>query len=113
MSEKNRRVWFITDGSQGLNSILTKQLISRGEDVVKNARQSEQLKELKTQYPKKAISFPVDVTNPKLLEEAVDRALEAFERMDFVVNSPGYGLISALGEQTAKNSRIALDFQVF
>uniref|UniRef100_UPI0005B3E26B SDR family NAD(P)-dependent oxidoreductase n=1 Tax=Anaplasma marginale TaxID=770 RepID=UPI0005B3E26B len=104
----------ITGNSTGFNSILTEQLLAKGEDVDTTVRKPEQLKGLIDPYPKAAIAFPVDITNPQLLKEAIDRALDSFGGLDLLANSPGYGLIRATsGGQCDKDSVRMIDFQVF
>lgn len=113
MSGKNRRVWFITGNYRGFNCILTDLLLANGEAVDTNINKADRLKELQSKYPKAAIAFPVDVTNPQRLKEAIDRALASFGGIDVLGNSPSYGLIYASEGQTKEDAVRMIDFQVF
>jgi NAD(P)-dependent dehydrogenase (short-subunit alcohol dehydrogenase family) len=100
MNTQNTRVWLITGSSTGFGRILVEQLLAKGETVVATARKPEHLQDLVAQYPDRAIAFPLDVTQPEQVREAVNHAIATFGRIDVLVNNAGYGMMGAIEEVT-------------
>lgn len=99
--------WLITGCSSGLGLALAGTLLARGHRVIATARQSESLTQLSERYPETCRALALDVTDATQVKDVVDKAVQAFGRMDVVVNNAGYGLIGALEElgqdQVARN----------
>lgn len=98
MSSNNKKVWLITGSSSGFGRALAEAVLKHGDSLVATARKPEQLDDLVKQYPETAKAVRLDVTNKTVVKAAVDTALEAFGRIDVLVNNAGYGLIGALEE---------------
>jgi NAD(P)-dependent dehydrogenase (short-subunit alcohol dehydrogenase family) len=94
----NAKVWFITGSSTGFGRSLTEAVLKHGYRVVATARKPEQLDELVNQYPETAKAVRLDVTNPQEIRDAINATLDAFDRIDVVVNNAGYGAIGAIEE---------------
>ncbi len=98
MADPNAKVWLITGSSTGFGRSLTEAVLKQGYRVVATARKPEQLSELVNQYPETAKAIRLDVTNPQEVREAVNMALDAFGRIDVLVNNAGYGALGAIEE---------------
>jgi NAD(P)-dependent dehydrogenase (short-subunit alcohol dehydrogenase family) len=107
------RVWLITGASSGLGQALAEAVLERDERVVACARRTDRVAELEERYPGRALAVRLDVTKPNEARAAVAAALEAFERIDVVVNNAGFGLFGALEELTDDDLRREFDTNVF
>lgn len=101
------RVWLITGCSSGFGAALAAAVLARGQRVVATARNVDALGELAAQFPDTCCAFALDVTDPAHVKRVVGQALEAFGRLNVVVNNAGYGLVGAFEElgtqQIARN----------
>ena len=113
MSQENQRVWFITGNSKFFSRLLTEQLLAKGDKVVTTDNNTEELKDLISDYPKAAIALPIDITNSEQVKDALNRVIATFGGVDCLFNNPGYGLINALEEPTQDRSVKMIDFQMF
>ncbi len=103
------KVWFITGSSRGLGRALTEAVLASGHEVVATARRPEQLADLGKTYGKNLRAVKLDVQSPAEAEKAVAAAVEAFGRIDVVVNNAGYGFIGAFEEMTADEFKGQID----
>src|SRR5260221_2494944 len=94
------KIWFITGSSRGLGRALTQAVLSAGHSVVATARRPEQLEDLVVRYGSKILPVHLDVTSPTDAERAVKSSVEAFGRVDVLVNNAGYGFSGAFEEMT-------------
>ncbi len=92
---------------------LTQAAISRGDNVVGLARNTEPLKEIAHAHPRQLLVLGADIRHQAEVDAAVAQALEKFGRFDVVVNSAGYGLWGAVEEATDEQVRAAFDTNVF
>ena len=107
------RVWFITGCSTGFGRELAKAVLARGERVVATARNVEQVQDFEQSGPELARALPLDVTDLGQVSEAVDHALDAFGRIDVVVNNAGYGSMGAVEEVHEEEIRRQFEVNVF
>jgi len=103
------KVWFITGSSRGLGRALTETVLEAGHQVVATARQPEQLADLGITYGKQLRTVKLDVKSPAEAEKAVAAAVEAFSRIDVVVNNAGYGFMGAFEEMTSDQFKGQVD----
>lgn len=101
------RVWLITGCSSGLGRAIASFALSRGQRVVATAREPESIRELAILYPDTCRVLALDVADAEQVKGVVAGAVDAFGRLDVIVNNAGYGLVGAfeeLGEgQIARN----------
>lgn len=86
------RVALVTGASSGLGRATTITLAQAGADVALVARSEEELESAKeevSQTSRRALTLPTDVANEDEAVGAVERAVEAFGRIDMVVNTAG------------------------
>lgn len=96
MSDKTPKVWFITGSSTGFGRSLAEAVLKHGDRVVATARKPEQLDGLIHLYPTAAKAVRLDVTKPQDVRDAVKAAIDAFGRIDVVVNNAGFASVGAI-----------------
>ncbi len=89
-TNNDRQVWFITGSARGLGRALVQGVLEAGHRVVATARQPADLDELVKQYGERVKAVALDVTSPEQAARAVKEAVDAFGRIDVLVNNAGY-----------------------
>lgn len=107
------KVWLITGSSTGLGRALAQAVLERGYHLVATARQPEQLKELSDRYSDRVTTIALDVTNAQSIQQAVKVALNAYNRIDVLVNNAGYGTVGAIEEVNDDDVRRQFDTNLF
>lgn len=109
----NAKVWLITGSSTGFGRSLTEAVLKKGDSVIATARKPEQLDDLVTNYPDQAKAVRLDVTNPQEIRDAIAATIDAFGRIDVLVNNAGYGTVGAIEEVSDQAIRRQFDTNVF
>jgi NAD(P)-dependent dehydrogenase (short-subunit alcohol dehydrogenase family) len=91
-------VWLITGSSRGIGNELAKAVLAAGHRLVATARRPEDLCALADQYGERVRAVALDVTDPASARAAVQQTVDAFGRLDVVVNNAGYGNIASIEE---------------
>lgn len=99
------KVWLITGSSRGFGRRLAEAVLAQGDQLIATARMPEQLQYLVERYGDRVRTVALDVTSMSLAEAAVEAAVEAFGRLDVLVNNAGYGNISAIEETSLDDFR--------
>ena len=92
------RTWLITGASSGIGRSVTERLLEQGDRVAAFVRRPESLSELSRKYPGQLWVAPVDVTNTRVLRDAVDRAFADLGTIDVVFSNAGAGAFGAAEE---------------
>jgi NAD(P)-dependent dehydrogenase (short-subunit alcohol dehydrogenase family) len=92
------RVWFVTGASRGFGRAFASAALERGDRVVATARRPETLDALVAEHGDRAVALRLDVTDRAEVTAAVRAAVDAFGRLDVVVNNAGYGLLGGVEE---------------
>ncbi len=88
------KVWLITGSADGLGRDITEAALADGNRVVATSRRPEDLRELVERYGDDIRAVKHDVRDSKQAGAAVAAALNAYGRIDIVVNNAGYGKFS-------------------
>jgi len=113
MSKETSRVWFITGASTGFGRKLAEAVLAKGDRVVATARREETLADLERQNRSHARAVRLDVTEPTQVKAAVKAAIDAFGRIDVLVNNAGYGLMGAVEEVSDAQIRQQFETNLF
>jgi NAD(P)-dependent dehydrogenase (short-subunit alcohol dehydrogenase family) len=84
------KVWLITGRGSGLGRAIAEAALNAGHKVVATARDPAQLSDLIARYDGQVCTAPLDVTDEVQGAAAVQQALNAFGRLDVLVNNAGY-----------------------
>ena len=85
------KVWLVTGSASGLGRNIAEAVLSSGDRLVATARDPRRLEDLVEKYGDEVRTAPLDVTDEKAAHAAVQVAVDAFGRLDVVVNNAGYG----------------------
>ena len=98
------KVVLVTGASLGIGAVTARMFAESGADVVIAARQPDRLAELAqaiaTSTGRRCLAVAADVTEPDQVKAMVDRALEAFGRIDILINNAGNSVRSSLRKLT-------------
>src|SRR5215469_16926329 len=102
-------VFFLTGSSRGLGRQIAETALAAGHQLVATARRPETLADLAGQYGPQILPVALDVTDPAAAQAAVAAGVEAFGRLDVVVNNAGYAGLAAVEDVTLADFRAQLD----
>ena len=91
--ELNGKVAVVIGGSSGIGRTLARGLAEAGADVVPSARRLEQVEAVAAEIEalgRRSLRVTSDVTDRSSLEKLLRAAVEAFGKVDILVNSAGY-----------------------
>jgi NAD(P)-dependent dehydrogenase (short-subunit alcohol dehydrogenase family) len=107
------KVWLVTGSSRGLGRAIAEAAAASGAKVMATARQPDQLDDLIAAYPGRVETVALDVTNPAAARRAVRATVDAFGRLDVVVNNAGYADSAPIEEMSDENFRRQIDANLF
>jgi NAD(P)-dependent dehydrogenase (short-subunit alcohol dehydrogenase family) len=104
------RVALVTGASSGLGAGFAVALAEAGADLVLAARRADRLADVAdeiTRRGRRSVVVPTDVTDPDQCAAATEAAVEAFGRLDVLVNNAGLGTaVPALREHPGEFRRV-------
>ncbi|MEV0160522.1 NADP-dependent 3-hydroxy acid dehydrogenase YdfG [Nonomuraea fuscirosea] len=103
------KIWLITGGSRGFGLALARAVLDGGQRAVVTARRPEQLDDLVRAYGDRVRTTALDVTDATAAEAAVRLALDAFGRLDVVVNNAGYATSASIEEMPDEEFRAQME----
>jgi NAD(P)-dependent dehydrogenase (short-subunit alcohol dehydrogenase family) len=109
----NDKTWLITGASSGLGLALAEAALAAGERVVGTARRAGRFDALRARYGDRLLAVEHDVRDTAAAAAVVQRALDAFGRVDVLVNNAGAGQVGAAEEITDAQLRDMLEQHLF
>ncbi|WP_413676683.1 SDR family oxidoreductase [Pantoea dispersa] len=107
------KVWFITGAARGIGLSLARQLLERGDAVAGTSRTLASLREAFGNDNERLLPLEVDLVNEVSVQKAIDSTIDAFGRIDFVVNNAGYSQQGTIEALTDSELRRNFDVNVF
>src|ERR1035441_3506466 len=104
-------VCIVTGASSGIGAATSRLLSASGARVVLAARRTERLESLAAELPG-SLAVTTDVTVAEQLKRLVDRTVDAFGRLDVLVNNAGQGLHVPLEELDPVDLRAVFELNV-
>jgi NAD(P)-dependent dehydrogenase (short-subunit alcohol dehydrogenase family) len=109
------RVAIVTGASSGLGVGFAQALAEAGADVVLGARREDRLADTRAVVEaagRKAVAVRTDVTNPEDCQALAAAAMEAFGRVDVLVNNAGIGTAVPATRETPEQFRSVIDLNL-
>jgi len=107
------KVWLITGASRGFGRGLAEAVLESGDRLVATARRPEQLDGLVSQYGEQVRAVALDVTDAVAARDAVRASVDAFGRLDVVVNNAGYANSAPIEEMAEDDFRGQIEANFF
>ena len=107
------QVWLITGSSRGLGRALAEAVLAAGHKLVATARDPAQLADLVRRYGDQVRAVTLDVTDAKEADDAIKVTMEAFGRLDVLVNNAGYGDIGSIEDTPIADFRAQIETNLF
>ncbi|TDK25208.1 SDR family NAD(P)-dependent oxidoreductase [Arthrobacter crusticola] len=106
-------VYFITGASRGFGAELVREALSRGHQVVATARNRQAVSDTFPDAGDRLLAVSLDVTDEAAARTAADAAVDAFGRVDVLINNAGRGLVGAVEEASDVEVRAVYETNVF
>jgi NAD(P)-dependent dehydrogenase (short-subunit alcohol dehydrogenase family) len=103
------QVFLVTGSSRGLGRQIAEAALAAGHQVVATARRPETLADLAGRYGRQILPVARDVTDPAGAQAAVATGVEAFGRLDVLVNNAGYADLASVEDVTLDDFREQID----
>ena len=107
------QVWLITGSARGLGRAIAEAVLAAGDKLIATARNPQQLADLVERYGDNVRAVALDVTDERAAIAAVQLAVDAFGRLDVLVNNAGYGNLAAIEDTTIQDFRAQLETNLF
>ena len=107
---KNKsKVWLVTGSASGLGRNIAEAVLASGDHLVATARDPRRLEDLVKKYGNQIRTAPLDVADEKAAQASVQLAVDAFGRLDVVVNNAGYGDIAPFEQLSSEKFKALMD----
>jgi len=103
------KVWLVTGSASGLGRNIAEAVLASGDRLVATARDPRRLEDLAKKYGDQVRTAPLDVADERAARAAVQVAVDAFGRLDVVVNNAGYGDIAPFEQLSPERFRALID----
>src|SRR5258708_7477589 len=103
------KVGLVTGSASGLGRNITEAVLASGARLVATARDPARLEDLKEKYGDRVRTAALDVVDEAAAHAAVQVAVEAFGRLDVVVNNAGYGDIAPFEQLSSERFKAVMD----
>src|SRR5215467_3966515 len=107
------QVWLITGASRGLGRAFTEAALAAGHLVLATARNPEHLAGIANKFGQNVRTVSLDVTDEKQAQDSVDTAIQAFSRVDVLVNNAGYSNVSPVEDTPLAEFRAQIEANLF
>ena len=103
------KIWLVTGSASGLGRNIAEAVLESGDRLVATARDPRRLEDLAQKYGDRVRTVSLDVVNEAAAHAAVRTAVEAFGRLDVVVNNAGYGDIAPFEQLSSERFKAVVD----
>lgn len=108
-----QQVVIVTGASSGIGQVLVSTLVDQGAHVVLAARSEAKLDEIAQTLPGNNLVVPTDVTKEPDVKTLVDKTIQTYGRIDYLINNAGYGVFAAVVDADVHDFRGMMDVNYF
>lgn len=112
-NQENKKVWFVTGASKGLGLSLVQTLLQNGFQVAATSRDEKALIEAIGEKSENFLPLEMDLLSEQSVQNSINKTLDAFGKINVIVNNAGYGQIGTIEELSDTESRKNFDVNVF
>jgi NAD(P)-dependent dehydrogenase (short-subunit alcohol dehydrogenase family) len=107
-------VWLVTGAGRGMGTAIVQAALNAGHHVVATARNTQSIDAAFGDVPaSRLLPARLDVTDLEQAHQVAQAAVDAFGRIDVLVNNAGYGQLGAFEETTPEEVHAQLDTNLF
>src|SRR5207249_1760018 len=103
------KVWLVTGSASGLGRSIAEAVLASGDRLVATARDPRRLEDLVRKYGGRIRTAALDVADEEAARAAVRAAVDAFGRLDVLVNNAGYGDVAPFEQLSAERFKAVMD----
>src|ERR1700729_4254041 len=103
------KVWLVTGSASGLGRSIAEAVLESGDQLVATARDPKRLDDLVKKFGERVRAVALDVADESASQAAVQVALDAFGRLDVVVNNAGFGDIAPFEQLSTERFKAVMD----
>src|SRR6202050_4407883 len=103
------KVWLVTGSASGLGRNIAEAVLESGDRLVATARDPRRLDDLVNKFGERVRAVSLDVADESAAQAAVQVALDAFGRLDVVVNNAGFGDIAPFEQLSSERFKAVID----
>jgi NAD(P)-dependent dehydrogenase (short-subunit alcohol dehydrogenase family) len=103
------KVWLVTSSASGLGRNIAEAVLASGDRLVATARDPRRLEDLVKKYGDQVRIAALDVADEDVAKAAVQVAMDAFGRLDVVVNNAGYGDVAPFEQLSSERFKAVVD----
>ena len=107
------KIWFVTGASKGLGLTLVQKLLASGNKVAATSRSLEDLQKAVGNDSPQFLPLATNLKSEASVQEAIEKTVAHFGRIDVVVNNAGYGLLGSVEELSDSEVRDNFEVNVF
>lgn len=107
------RTWLVTGSSRGMGRSLAEAVLAAGDRLVATAREPDRLADLVHAHGRNIRAVAADVTDEQAVAASMQAALDAFGRIDVVVNNAGYGDMAPIENTPLSSFRRQIEANLF
>jgi NAD(P)-dependent dehydrogenase (short-subunit alcohol dehydrogenase family) len=103
------KVWLVTGSASGLGRNIAEAVLASGDCLVATARDPGRVEDLVEKYGDQVRTAPLNVADEAAAYVAVQVAIDAFGRLDVVVNNAGYGDFAPFEQLSSERFKAVVD----
>jgi NAD(P)-dependent dehydrogenase (short-subunit alcohol dehydrogenase family) len=103
------KVWLVTGSASGLGRNIAEAVLASGDRLVATARDPRRLQDLLDKYGDQVRATQLDVSDETAAEAAMQVTMEAFGRLDVLVNNAGYGDVAPFEQLSLERFKAVID----
>ena len=103
------KVWLVTGSASGLGRNIAEAVLASGGRLVATARDPRRLEDLVKKYNDQVRTAALNVADEDAARAAVQLAMDAYGRLDVVVNNAGYGDVAPFEQLSSERFKAVVD----